>query len=157
MKARNHISQDHQSPGKVPVSLFREDLEFAMQGELDIIDVTNEIAGSVRASGLKEGTAAIFVPGATGAVTCLEFEPGVVTDFREALERLFPISLPYHHEKFQVGGNGHAHVRAGMLGPSLSVPFSGGELMLGTWQQIVLINCDNRPRNRKLIVQVTGC
>ena len=139
-----------------PPAVFGVELEFTMEGELDIIDITAEVAGVVRESGLSEGAAAVFVPGATGAVTCLEYEPGVVADFKEAIGRLAPREIAYQHDRHQADGNGHAHVRAGFLGPSMSVPFSRGELILGVWQQIVLINCDNRARSRRLIVQAIG-
>ncbi|MBE0429942.1 MAG: YjbQ family protein [Thermoleophilia bacterium] len=127
-----------------------------MGSELDIVDITADVAQAVAMSGMAEGTATIFVPGATGAVTCLEYEPGVIADFREAIERLAPRGIAYEHNRLQADGNGHAHVRAGLLGPSLAVPFAGGELILGVWQQIVLVNCDNRARTRKLIVQLMG-
>lgn len=137
-------------------AVLTHELEFSMRGELDMIDITGEVAEAVSRSGLSEGTACVFVPGATGAVTCLEFEPGVVADFQQAIERLAPRDFPYEHDKYQADGNGHAHVRAGFIGPSLTVPFRRGELILGIWQQIVLINCDNRPRARKVIVQLAG-
>lgn len=139
-----------------PMSASTHELEFPMKGELDIINITAEVAAALSQSGLREGTATVFVPGATGAITCLEFEPGAVADFQQAIERLAPRDNAYNHDRFQADGNGHAHVRAGLLGPSLAIPFNRGELTLGIWQQIVLINCDNRPRTRKVIVQLTG-
>lgn len=135
---------------------YSHELEFLMKGELDIINITAEVADAVSNSGIREGTATVFVPGATGAITCLEFEPGVVADFQQAIERLAPRDIPYNHDRYQADGNGHAHVRAGFIGPSLVVPFHRGELILGIWQQIVLINCDNRPRTRKVVVQLAG-
>ena len=131
-------------------------LEFPMREELDIINITGEVEQAVRESRLKNGIATVFVPGATGAVTCLEFEPGVVADFKAAMERISPRDIPYDHNLYQADGNGHAHVRAGLLGPSLAVPFINGELTLGVWQQIVLVNCDNRRRTRRVIVQIVG-
>ena len=131
-------------------------LEFPMREELDITDITGEVAQSLRESGLKNGIATIFVPGATGAVTCLEFEPGVVADFKAVMERISPRDIPYDHNIYQADGNGHSHVRAGLLGPSLAVPFNDGELILGVWQQVVLVNCDNRRRTRRVIVQIIG-
>ena len=127
-----------------------------MREELDIINITGEVEQAVRESRLKNGIATVFVPGATGAVTCLEFEPGVVADFKAAMERISPRDIPYDHNLYQADGNGHAHVRAGLLGPSLAVPFINGELTLGVWQQIVLVNCDNRRRTRRVIVQIVG-
>lgn len=131
-------------------------LEFPMREELDIANITGEVEGAVKDSGLSDGTVTVFVPGATGAVTCLEYEPGVVADFKEAMERLVPRNGSYLHNRYQADGNGHAHVRAGLIGPSLAIPFIGGELTMGTWQQIVLVNCDNRRRTRRVIVQVAG-
>lgn len=144
------------APQHVPQSVYSRQLEFPMREELDIANITNEVAGAVKDSGLSDGTATIFVPGATGAVTCLEYEPGVVADFKAAVEELVPADAQYLHNRYQADGNGHAHVRAGLLGPSLTVPFSGGELTLGVWQQVVLVNCDNRRRTRRVVIQVTG-
>ncbi|MHB1390726.1 MAG: secondary thiamine-phosphate synthase enzyme YjbQ [Thermoleophilia bacterium] len=143
--------------GASSLAVYSREFEFPMQGELDIVNVTAEVAQAVHDSGLTDGIATVFVPGATGGVTCLEFEPGVVADFRDAIERLAPIDIPYEHNLLMADGNGHGHVRAGFLGPSLVVPFSGGELILGVWQQVVLVNCDNRARSRRLVVQVLGC
>lgn len=139
-----------------PVTVYSREFEFPMQSELDIVNITSEVAQAVSDSGLAAGTATVFVPGATGAITCLEYEPGVVADFRDAIERLAPRDMAYEHNRLQADGNGHGHVRAGFLGPSLVVPFSRGELILGVWQQIVLVNCDNRARSRRLVVQVMG-
>jgi secondary thiamine-phosphate synthase enzyme len=105
---------------------------------------------------LKEGNLTVFVSGSTASVTTTEFEPGLRKDIPEALNRLAPEGVPYHHDETWHDGNGHAHVRASILGPSLTIPFSGGEMLLGTWQQIVLIDFDNRPRDRKVIVQLIG-
>lgn len=139
-----------------PMTVFSRELEFPMGEELDIVNITDEVAGVLKESGMRDGSVTVFVPGATGVITCLEYEPGVVADFREAVERLMPRDGHYLHNTYQADGNGHAHVRAGMLGPSLAVPFLKGELTLGVWQQIVLVNCDNRRRSRKVIVQVVG-
>jgi secondary thiamine-phosphate synthase enzyme len=151
MAAGREASEKYQA-----AAVYGRELEFPMRGEIDIIDITQEVAAVVKDSGLSEGAVTVFVPGATGAVTCLEFEPGVLADFRDAIERIAPRDIPYEHNRLQADGNGHAHVRAGLLGPSISVPFKQGELILGVWQQIVLINCDNRPRSRRLAVQVLG-
>lgn len=137
-------------------SVHTGELEFTMREELDIVDVTDGVAGVVADSGVSNGVATVFVPGATGVVTCLEYEPGVLSDFREAVERIAPAGGQYQHNVFQDDGNGHSHVRAALLGPSLAVPVAAGRLTLGTWQQIVLVNCDNRSRDRRLIVTVTG-
>lgn len=136
--------------------VFTRELEFPAQDEMEIIDITGEVAEVLTASGLTEGLVTVFVPGATGAVTCLEYEPGVIADFRAAIERMAPADMHYDHNVYQSDGNGRGHVRAGLLGPSLAIPFIAGSLTLGTWQQVVLVNFDNRRRARRLVVQVTG-
>lgn len=142
--------------GRLSQAVFSRELEFPMREELDIVNITSEVSDAVRESAMKHGAATVFVPGATGVITCLEFEPGVVADFKAAMERMAPRDIPYEHDRYQADGNGHAHVRAGILGPSLTIPFIDGELTLGVWQQIVLVNCDNRRRNRRVVVQIIG-
>jgi secondary thiamine-phosphate synthase enzyme len=122
----------------------------------DVVDVTEGVSEAVRESGLVNGAAIIFIPGATGAVTTIEFEPGLVEDIKKALERLAPIGIDYAHDQRWGDGNGYSHIRASLLGPSLSIPFLERELMLGTWQQIVFLELDNRPRKRKIVVQIVG-
>jgi secondary thiamine-phosphate synthase enzyme len=121
-----------------------------------VVDVTEGVSEAVRESGLVNGAAIIFIPGATGAVTTIEFEPGLVEDIKKALERLAPIGIDYAHDQRWGDGNGYSHIRASLLGPSLSIPFLERELMLGTWQQIVFLELDNRPRKRKIVVQIVG-
>ena len=144
------------SQNTIAPRVYSKELEFPMLEELDIINITEEIVLAVKDSGMENGTATVYVPGATGAVTCLEFEPGVVADFKAAMERIAPRDMDYDHNLYQADGNGHAHVRAGLLGPSLVVPFMEAELTLGVWQQVVLINCDNRRRSRRVVVQMIG-
>jgi secondary thiamine-phosphate synthase enzyme len=122
----------------------------------DVIDITEKAADAVQESGLQSGIAVIFVPGATGAVTTIEHEPGLVDDIRAALERIAPKHLQYAHDQRWGDGNGHSHIRASLVGPSLTVPFVGGKLLLGTWQQIVFLEMDNRSRERRIIVQIIG-
>jgi secondary thiamine-phosphate synthase enzyme len=126
------------------------------RGDDDILDLTDEVRAVVRKHGLREGHALVFVSGSTAGLTTVEFEPGLVKDLPAAFERLAPRAARYHHEDTWHDGNGHSHVRASLLGPSLIVPVRKGELMLGTWQQIVLIDFDNRPRNREVVVQLSG-
>ncbi len=123
-------------------------------GNTDIVNITSQAADLVRDAGLAQGVLCLFVPGATGGLTTLEFEPGVVADFRRCLERLVSEDVEYLHNRNCVTGNGHAHVRAGLLGPSLCVPVADGELVLGTWQQIVFVDFDNRPRQRRIVAQI---
>ena len=126
------------------------------RGEGDTLDLTEEITSCVAESGIREGTATIFVPGSTGGVTTLEFEPGVVRDLRDCFERLAPRDLAYAHEEAWHDGNGHSHVRAGLLGPSMVLPVEDGRPVLGTWQQVVLVDFDNRPRERDWVLTVMG-
>lgn len=144
------------APGITPMTVFSRELEFPMGEELDIVNITDEVAAVLKESGMRDGSVTVFVPGATGVITCLEYEPGVVADFKAAVERLMPREDDYLHNRYQADGNGHAHVRAGLLGPSLAIPFLAGELTLGVWQQVVLVNCDNRRRSRRVIVQAVG-
>jgi secondary thiamine-phosphate synthase enzyme len=131
-------------------------LSIRTSGDTDIIDITADVARKVADSGLTEGQVLIFVPGSTAAVTTIEHESGVVRDFKEAMERLAPTGIPYRHDARWGDGNGYAHVRAALLGPSLAIPLAGGRLALGTWQQIVLVDFDNEPRDRKVLVAVSG-
>jgi len=124
------------------------------QGRDEIRDITPEVARAVRSSAISSGTVTIFVPGSTAGVTTIEYEPNVVADLAEAIRRLVPENAPYRHNA--IDDNGHSHVRAALLGPSLTVPFVNKELLLGTWQQIVLIDFDTHPRQRRLIFQIIG-
>ena len=131
-------------------------LDLATKGRTDIIDITAEVAMILETSGVTEGHVLLFVPGSTAGLTTIEYESGAVADLREAIERLIPEGKHYRHDARWGDGNGYAHVRAALLGPSLGVPVMGGRLALGTWQQIVLVDFDNRPRRRRIIVQVCG-
>jgi len=126
------------------------------QGNGEVHDVTGEVADAVRTSGLNDGIATVFVQGSTGAVSTVEYEPGLVADLRDYFDRAVPPDIPYQHDRRWHDGNGHSHVRATLLGPSLTVPFVQGRLTLGTWQQIVFVDFDVRPRNRTLVVQAMG-
>ena len=135
---------------------FCETLEFVTKGELDMLDITERVQGVVSSSGLKEGLANVFVIGSTAAVTTIEYEPGLKKDFPAMLERIAPKEIYYHHHETWHDYNGHSHVRASLIGPSLTVPFKDGRLILGTWQQIVFIELDVRPRHRRVHVQLLG-
>lgn len=121
-----------------------------------MIDLTEKISNLVAKSGITNGNATIFVSGSTGSVTTIEFEPGLIHDFPEMLKRIAPKNLDYGHEKMWHDGNGHSHVKASLLGPSLTIPFIDSQLCLGTWQQIIFLELDTRSRNRDLILQVIG-
>jgi secondary thiamine-phosphate synthase enzyme len=126
------------------------------RGRTDVVDITGPVGEAVRRSGLMSGTVTVFVTGSTAGVTTIEFEPGLVHDIREAFERIAPESAEYRHHERWGDDNGHSHVRASILGPSLAVPFNEGKLLLGTWQQIILVDFDTRPRDRELILQILG-
>ena len=125
-------------------------------GEGDILDVTENVAEAVVESSLKNGVVTIFVPGSTAALTTIEYEPGLLKDLPNALERVAPKKLEYEHERRWHDGNGHSHVRASIIGPCLTVPFVNGRLTLGTWQQIVFLELDVHSRSRQLILQIIG-
>ncbi len=132
------------------------EIQLSTRGAGTVLDVTREVAGEIRRAGIASGTVTVFVPGSTGGVTTVEFEDGLVRDLDELFERLAPQGPEYHHDARWGDGNGFSHCRASLLGPSLTVPVVDGELTLGTWQQIVFLDFDNRGRQRRLIVQVMG-
>jgi len=138
------------------MSVFTKHLELRTQGENDIVDMTGDVQQAIEESGLDIGVATIFVPGSTAAITTIEFEPGLAKDFPGMLERVAPKDVDYEHQKAWHDDNGRSHVKASLVGPSLSVPFEGGVLTLGTWQQIVFVELDIRPRRREVVVQVMG-
>ena len=121
-----------------------------------MVNLTEKVSHLVAKSGITNGIATIFVSGSTGSVTTIEFEPGLIHDFPEMLKRMAPKNLDYGHEKMRHDGNGHSHVKASLLGPSLTIPFIDSQLCLGTWQQIIFLDLDTRSRNRDLILQVIG-
>jgi secondary thiamine-phosphate synthase enzyme len=131
-------------------------LSLETRGENDIVNITGDVAFAVSESKLKSGVVTVFVSGATGALTTIEYEPGLLLDLPSILERVAPKELMYEHEKRWHDGNGHSHVRASLIGPSLSVPFVNGKLALGTWQQIVFLELDVRSRRRNLVLQILG-
>jgi len=136
--------------------IYREEIELETRHEMEIIDITGKVEDVVRKSGIENGIVNIFIPGSTGAITTIEYEPGLLHDLPAALERIAPSDAYYKHEERWHDGNGRSHVKASIIGASLSVPFQDGKLMLGTWQQIVFIECDIRPRRRRLIISVMG-
>lgn len=126
------------------------------RGNCDMIDITSDIARELGNSSLNNGIATVFVAGSTAGVTTIEYEDGLITDFKNAWERNIPRDIPYQHDKRWGDGNGYSHVRASMQGPSLTIPFINKRLVLGTWQQIVIVDFDNRPRSRKVVIQFLG-
>jgi len=138
------------------MGVYGKDFEIETKGEDDILDISEEVADLIVESGMVEGIACVFVSGSTGAITTIEYEPGLLEDLPAALERLAPKRLTYQHHLRWQDGNGHSHVRAAILGPSMTVPFKNGRPLLGTWQQIVFIEMDVKPRSRKIYVQLVG-
>ena len=126
-------------------------------GFCDIVDITEKVVGATSETGVKDGVAHVFVEGSTAALSATEFEPGAIRDLKETLERIVPTDARYHHNEAWGDGNGHAHIRAALMKPSMSIPIVAGKLRLGTWQQVILLDFDNRPRRRTIHVQVTAC
>jgi secondary thiamine-phosphate synthase enzyme len=137
-------------------SLHTFTIEVKTTAGTDILDLTADVAEKVRGTGVEAGLLTLFIPGSTVALTTIEYESGVVNDLRAAIERLFPRELAYEHDRRWGDGNGYAHVRAAFLKPGLSLPIEAGRLQLGAWQQIVLLDFDNRPRSRQVRGQVMG-
>jgi len=131
-------------------------LEIDTTAGTDILDLTDAVTARVEETGVAEGLLTLFIAGSTAALSTIEFESGVVNDLRAAIDRLFPQDIPYEHDRRWGDGNGYAHVRAAFLKPSLGIPIAGGRLLLGTWQQIVLLDFDNRPRQRHIQGQIMG-
>jgi len=136
------------------LDLYTLNIRTSREGEM--VDITGRVQDLLGKAKPTNGVAFLFVPGSTGALTTIEYEPGLISDFPAALERLVPRDLLYEHEKHWHDGNGHSHVRASLLGPDLAVPFQRRKLLLGTWQQIVFVELDVRPRDRTIIVQLIG-
>jgi secondary thiamine-phosphate synthase enzyme len=132
------------------------EIRLSTRGDSDIIDITAEVQAAVSESGVADGQASAFVRGSTAAITTMEFEPGGIDDLRALLDRLIPAQGDYEHNRLNHDTNSHAHQRASIVGPSEVVPITGGRLALGTWQQLVLIDFDDRPRERTVILQVVG-
>ncbi|HWP46401.1 MAG TPA: secondary thiamine-phosphate synthase enzyme YjbQ [Candidatus Limnocylindrales bacterium] len=138
----------------MPVQSFSFQLK--TRGFSDVHDLTSKVRDLLKSSGLTQGIVTVFVPGSTAGITTIEFERGVIEDLKRAIERIAPQNIHYDHDARWGDGNGFSHVRAALLGPSLTIPFTQGKLQLGTWQQIILIDFDNRPRHREILVQVVG-
>lgn len=138
--------------------MFVEPLEISIKttNKTDVIDVTPMVRDAIRGSEIRNGSVTLFIPGSTAALTTIEYESGVINDLKKAIDRLAPEDLYYEHNERWGDGNGYSHVRAALLGPSLHIPIIDGRLVLGTWQQIVLLDFDNRARERRIIVQVSG-
>jgi secondary thiamine-phosphate synthase enzyme len=138
------------------MKLVTDSISLSTRGDTDIIDITPQVSSLLVEHQFSHGQALIFISGSTAGITTIEYEPGLLKDIPAAFEKIAPQAARYHHEDTWHDGNGHSHVRAALLGCSLTVPFKDGRLLLGTWQQIVLIDFDNRPRKRVVVVQIAG-
>jgi secondary thiamine-phosphate synthase enzyme len=138
------------------MTIFSETISLSTKGFSDILDITHHVDGVTNRSKIGNGLVTVFCPGSTGAVTTIEYEPGVLRDLQKAIEKIIPSDIPYEHDRRWGDGNGFSHVRAALMKPSLTIPMVKGRLALGTWQQIVFIDFDNRRRERNILVQVMG-
>ncbi|MEZ5334689.1 MAG: secondary thiamine-phosphate synthase enzyme YjbQ [Methanolobus sp.] len=138
------------------MSVFNDSFDLETAGNADIIDVSSRVLEIVASSGIINGIILVYVPGSTAAITTIEYEPGLVRDLKDALNRLIPEDMNYFHHEMWHDGNGHSHIRASFMGQSESFPLISGKVLLGTWQQIILVDMDNRPRSRKVFVQIVG-
>ncbi len=136
--------------------VFTETVALSTKGFFDVVDVTGQVAEVIARSGVKQGIVSVFCKGSTCAVSTIEFESGVIRDLQRAIEAIAPSNIPYEHDRRWGDGNGFSHVRAALMKPSLTVPIVDGEMVLGTWQQIVFLDFDNRRRTRDVVVQVMG-
>jgi secondary thiamine-phosphate synthase enzyme len=136
--------------------IFSETISLRTKGFSDIIDMTRHVVTVIERSGIENGLVTVFCPGSTGAVTTIEYESGVLRDLQKALEKIAPSDIPYEHDKRWGDGNGFSHVRAALMKPGLSIPLVSGRLILGTWQQIIFIDFDNRRRERNIFVHIIG-
>jgi secondary thiamine-phosphate synthase enzyme len=138
------------------MTIITKTIQVKSRGENDMIDMTKQTSRLLTESKLDEGMVTVFVSGSTAAVSTIEYEPGLINDFPDMLSRVVPNDIEYKHDETWQDGNGHSHVRASLIGPSLTIPFKDGKLMLGIWQQIVLFEMDTRQRTREIIVQIIG-
>ncbi|OGP56813.1 MAG: secondary thiamine-phosphate synthase enzyme [Deltaproteobacteria bacterium RBG_13_52_11b] len=135
---------------------FSDTISLSTKGFSDIINITDRVVAVLKRSQIQNGLVTVFCPGSTGALTTIEYESGVLRDLKGALERIVPSNITYEHDRRWSDGNGFSHVRAAFMKPSLTIPLISGRLTLGTWQQIVFIDFDNRSRHRDIIVQIMG-
>jgi secondary thiamine-phosphate synthase enzyme len=138
------------------MTVLTKDITIQSRGDCDIIDITSQVTKNVEKSGINSGIVTLFIVGSTAGITTIEYEPNLVSDFKNMWDRVIPQNIPYEHNKTWEDGNGHSHVRASTLGASLTIPFVNKKLTLGTWQQIVFVDFDNRPRSRKITIQILG-
>ena len=138
------------------MSVYNGEIQIQTQGEHDMVDITDDVQRVVNQSHIENGIVCVFVPGSTGTITTVEYEPGLMKDIPRALENIAPRNIHYSHHETWHDDNGHSHIRASLMGPGMSVPVKNGKLIHGTWQQIVFVELDTSPRNRNIIVQIVG-
>ena len=138
------------------MSIYYDEINVSTNGEVDIIDITDDVQKIVNKSKIKDGIVCAFVKGSTGAITTIEYEPGLMKDLPRALQKIAPKGEHYDHHETWHDDNGHSHVRASLIGSSITIPIKGGKLIHGTWQQVVFVELDTRPRDRGLIIQILG-
>jgi len=138
------------------MTVLNKSIRLSTRGNCDMTDITAEIATEIKNSNISNGIATIFISGSTAGITTIEYENGLISDFKDMWDRNAPSNIPYQHDQRWGDGNGHSHVRASLQGPSLVVPFANKKMALGTWQQIVVVDFDNRPRSREIILQLLG-
>ena len=138
------------------MTIITKTIQVKSRGENDMVDMTRQTSRLLTESKLEEGLVTVFVSGSTAAISTIEYEPGLINDFPDMLSRVVPNDIEYKHNETWHDGNGHSHIRASLIGPSLTIPFKDGKLMLGMWQQIVLFEMDTRQRTREIIVQIMG-
>ena len=138
------------------MAVITKEISLWSKGDTDIMDITTNVQGELDGVKFNDGIVTVFIPGSTAGVTTIEHEPGLISDFKNMINRLVPQNVKYAHDMRWHDGNGHAHIRASIIGPSISVPFNNKKLLLGSWQQIVVIDFDNHPRSRKIILQIIG-
>ena len=138
------------------MTVINKTIRLSTRGDCDMIDITTEIATEIKNSNINNGIATIFIAGSTAGITTMEYENGLISDFKDMWDRNVPLNLTYQHDRRWGDGNGHSHVRASLQGPSLVVPFANKKMTLGTWQQIVIVDFDNRARSREIVLQLLG-
>jgi secondary thiamine-phosphate synthase enzyme len=138
------------------VAVHTGELRFSTEGDGDVIDLTDGVQSFISSTGARDGAVSLFVPGSTAAITAMEYEPGGVHDLRSVLDRLIPRAGDYEHNRLNADTNSHAHIRAAIVGPSETVPLRDGRLVTGTWQQLVLVDFDDRPRERRVVIQIVA-
>jgi len=138
------------------MSVYCGEVNIETNGNVDIVDITSDVQDVISKSKIKDGIVCVFVPGSTGSITSIEYEPGLMKDFSKVLEKIAPKGIHYDHHETWHDDNGHSHVRASLMGPSTTFPIKNGKLIHGTWQQLVFVELDTGPRNRNIIVQIVG-